>query len=181
MRGLLVLNNNCEDVEALGTRALLVRAGLNIDTVTTGNNNMIKTAYGVEVLVDKLVTEIDLNDYQFLVIPGGKYIGETIDKDIKLIELAEYFYENKRLVSAICAGPRVLGRANILNNRKFTAYPGSEEDAPKGVYMPNMKAINDNLVITGKGAGAVYEFSYEIVKELLGKEKADELLASIYY
>lgn len=181
MKGLLILNNNCEDVEALGTRALLVRAGLKITSVTTGEEKFIKTAYGQVVEVDHLLKDINLDDYNFLVIPGGKYIILTIDSDLELQEMAKHFYNNKKLVAAICAAPRVLGRAGILDNKKYTAFPGSEEDVPKGIYVPNLKAIKEDLVITGKGAGAIYEFSYEIVKHLLGEDKANKLLESIYY
>jgi len=34
MRGLMLINNNVEDVEALATKALLIRSGLLVETFT---------------------------------------------------------------------------------------------------------------------------------------------------
>ena len=85
------------------------------------------------------------------------------------------------MVAAICAGPRFLGQADLLNGRSFTAYRGSEIDMPKGIYLPSYKAIRDHNIVTARGAGAVYEFAFEIVKYLLGEEKAHQLLNSILY
>ncbi|BCR36515.1 hypothetical protein MPAN_014080 [Mariniplasma anaerobium] len=52
---------------------------------------------------------------------------------------------------------------------------------PKGEYLPNFKAFRDDKIITGRGAGAVYDFAYEIVKYLYDNEKAENLLKSILF
>jgi protein deglycase len=69
----------------------------------------------------------------------------------------------------------------LLNGIKYTAYTGSNVDMPKGIYLPELKAVKDNNIITARGAGAVYEFSYEITNYLLGEEKAKALLKNILY
>jgi len=181
MKGLLVLSHHVEDGEALTTRALLRRAGLDVVTVTFENTLDIKTAFGLQVKVDFFAHEVHVNEYDFVVIPGGRYVAEVVDKDIHIKELVRYFDHHKKLVAAICAGPRFLGQAGLLNGRQFTAYTGSEIDMPKGIYLPKLKAVRDQHIITARGAGAVYEFSYEIVSYLLGEEKAKALLNSILY
>jgi protein deglycase len=181
MKGLLVLSHNVEDGEALTTRALLRRAGLDVITVTFENTLDITTAFGLKVKTDFFGHEVHLDEYDFVVIPGGRYVSEVVDKDVHIKELVKYFHQNQKLVAAICAGPRFLGQAGLLNGIKYTAYTGSNVDMPKGIYLPELKAVKDNNIITARGAGAVYEFSYEITNYLLGEEKAKALLKNILY
>ncbi len=181
MKGLLVLSHNVEDGEALTTRALLRRAGLDVVTLTFENTLEIKTAFGLHVKADLFAHQVHLDEYDFVVIPGGRYVSEVVDNDIHIKELAKYFDQNQKLVAAICAGPRFLGQAGLLNGRSFTAFTGSEIDMPKGIYLPTLKAVRDKNIITARGAGAVYEFVFEIISYLLGEEKAQALLNSILY
>ncbi len=181
MKGLLILSHHVEDGEALTTRALLKRAGLDVITITFEDTLDIKTAFGLQVQADAFAKDIDPSPYNFLVIPGGGYVAKVVDKDVHIKEMAKLFNKQDKLVAAICAGPRFLGQAGLLNGVSFTAYPGSEKDMPKGIYLPSYKAIRDHNIITARSAGAVYEFANEIVKYLLGEEKAHALLNSILY
>jgi 4-methyl-5(b-hydroxyethyl)-thiazole monophosphate biosynthesis len=181
MKGLLVLSHHVEDGEALTTRALLRRAGFDVVTITYENTLDIETAFGLSVKADFFAHDIHLDHYDFVVIPGGKYVAHVVDQDIHIKELVKYFHKKQKCVAAICAGPRFLGQAGILDGIHFTAYTGSEKDAPKGFYHPDKKAMTDQHIITARGAGAVYEFVFDIVKYFQGEEKAQALLNQILY
>ena len=181
MKGLIVFSTNMEDGEALATRALLVRAGFEMDSMTFEKSKGIVTSFGLHVKTDFLSKDIEYNQYDFIVIPGGKYVSETIDQNDNIQNLAKKFHEADKVIAAICAGPRFLGRAGLLNDVHFTAYPQSENDAPKGYYHPERKAMTDGKIITARGAGAVVEFVYEIVKYFQKEEKAISLIRSILF
>ncbi|MFP4287421.1 MAG: DJ-1/PfpI family protein [Candidatus Izemoplasmataceae bacterium] len=181
MKGLMIYSNDMEDLEALGTKALLVRSGLTIHAATFEDDLMVEGAYKTKVQADYLMRDINPLDYDFLIIPGGKYVALTIDKNKPMIDLVKTFYTHHKMIAAICAGPRFLGRANLLDKVPFTAYKGSEVDMPKGIYHPELKALTHEGIITARGAGAVYEFAYEIIKYTLGKEKAKAVLDQILY
>lgn len=181
MKGLLILSNYVEDGEALTTRALLKRAGLSITTMTFEEKPEITTAFGLTVKVDLLAKDVNLREYDFLVIPGGRYVGMIVDHEHHIKDLAKEFAQHNKMIAAICAGPRFLGQAGLLNGKHYTAYSGSEKDMPKGIYHPEKKALRDDKIITARGAGAVYEFVYEIVTYLLGESQAQALLANILY
>lgn len=181
MKGLLVLSHHIEDGEALTTRALLKRAGLDITTITYEHTLDIVTAFGLHVKADQFARDVHLRDYDFVIVPGGRYVQMIVDHDVHIKELVKYYFEANKLVAAICAGPRFLGQAGILDHKHFTAYHGSEKDMPKGFYHPEKKAIVDGNIITARGAGAVYEFAYEIIKYTLGEDKAKGMLENILY
>jgi 4-methyl-5(b-hydroxyethyl)-thiazole monophosphate biosynthesis len=181
MKGLIVFSNNMEDGEALTTRALLVRAGFEMTSITFQNSLSITTAFGLNILANLFATDVTIEDYDFIVIPGGKYVAQIVDADHNIKKLATLFHQKQKLVAAICAGPRFLGQAGILDGVNYTCFTGSEKDMPKGIYHPELKAIRDQNIITARGAGGVYEFVYEIVKYYYGEEKAESLSKSILY
>ncbi len=88
---LLILSHDVEDVEALGTRALLRRAGIDVITATFQRALSITTAFGLKVDVDAHVEEVDIQTFDMLIIPGGKYVKETIDLHDKMQVLAKSF------------------------------------------------------------------------------------------
>lgn len=181
MKGLLVLSNGMEDIEALAPRDLLERAGIQVETITYNRDKRVKTAYGLYVEADYLAREVNTDDYEFLIIPGGKYVSQVIDSDKSIKALVKNFTDTKRLVCAICAGPMFLGEQGLLENKHYTMYPTAHKDAYKGTYHKDKKAVTDGLLITGRGAGAVFEFSYEIIKQLKDKETAQKVLNDITF
>lgn len=181
MKGLIIFSHGMEDVEAVATKALLIRAGVTMSAITFEETKEIKTAYNQIIKADYFFNEIAVEDYDFLVIPGGPYVSKVIEEDVKIKELAILFNQNNKLVAAICAGPRFLGRAGLLDDKKFTCYTGCEVDMPKGEYLPKFKAITDGNIITARGAGAVYDFVYEIVKYVYDNQSAENLLKNILF
>lgn len=181
MKGLLIVHNDNEDMEVVGTRDLLVRAGFDMTMATFGDTLDILLAYGTRIKIDSFVRGINRKDYDFVVIPGGKFVKKNVDDDHEIKDLVTEFYNEGKLVAAICAGPRFLGQAGLLDNKRFTAFTGAQADMPKGYYHPDEKVVTDKNIITSRGAGTVPAFAYEITKYLKGDNYAKALLDSILY
>lgn len=180
-KGLLLLNNNVEDVEALATRALLIRAGYDIKTFTLENNKNIITAYNLKIEVDFLVDEVlnEINAYDFLVLPGGKHVFKW-NNDQKLNEIIIDFHDNNKMIAAICAAPLFLESNNLLVNEDFTCFYGLENKI-NGRFINDKKVVLSNNIITGRSAGVIYDFVYEIVGYFEEKASIDALKLDIIY
>jgi len=181
MRGLMIFSNHMEDNEALSTLALLRRAGIVVDTATNNETLLVKTAFGITVHADYLLTQIDLKSYVFLIIPGGRYVAEIIDDADYMYQLIHAFKNSDKDIYAICAAPRFLGRLGILDGVAYTAFPGSEQDAKKGDYLSEQKVVVTPKIITARSAGAVVDFVYEIIRKNKGEASAKSLIDSIMY
>lgn len=181
IKALMIVSDHMEDVEALATRALLMRAGISVTTVTVLKSQKITTAFGLTFQPDACLDQVTTADFDVLIVPGGKYVQMIIEDDVRIQETVRAFDREHKLIASICAGPRFLGRAGVLDGKRFTAFPGSEKDIPAGTYLPMVKAITDGNTITARGAGAVYEFAHQIVTYLLGEQVADRLMESIRY
>lgn len=181
MKGLIIFSHGMEDNEALSTMSLLRRAGFSIDSVSKEHNLEVVTAYKTRVKSDKFIDNIDVNSYDYLIIPGGGYVGQIIDNTTYMFDLIKIFKQHDKDIYAICAAPRFLGRLGILDGLDFTAFPGSEKDALKGNYLKDEKVVVTPKIITARSAGAVIDFVYEIIKKNQDESAAKSLIKNIMY
>lgn len=98
----------------------------------------------------------------------------------RVIEIVKEMHKNNKLVAAICAGPIVLARAGVIEGKKVTSYPGFEDQLSGGIYQ-QQNVVRDGNIITARGPALAVDLAIEIVKYLLGREKADELKENILY
>lgn len=177
MKGLILLANHFEDVEAICTIDMLRRAKITIDLVSVTNDKQLVTQSNLQILAEKTIDEVCLDDYDFVVLPGGKAVFETHLTSSITNKVIEHFMNKNKLVCAICAAPKVL--AKYLENKDFTCFPSCEDDI-LGNYTSNKVEVVGNI-ITSKAAGTTFEFAYEIIKYLENEELAKKIINSVYY
>ena len=175
MKAIIIINNGLEECEALVTYDLLFRAGIEVELV--GFTSEVLSSHNVCFKAHKLLDEINPNDYDCLILPGGMPGTKNLENDSRVQEMIELFVKQDKYIAAICAAPSILIHKGLLKNNKFICYPGFES----GLLPANEKAIQDNKFITAKGLGAVFEFSYLIIKNLINEDKAKQILKQIQY
>ena len=60
-----------EEIEAIATVDALRRAGMEVVEVSTTESKEVKGATGQTVVADTLLSETDLTDADWLIVPGG--------------------------------------------------------------------------------------------------------------
>ncbi|MGP1414124.1 MAG: DJ-1/PfpI family protein [Bacillales bacterium] len=178
MKILTIINDYFEDIECFLTLDLLNRVGINYDLITLQENIPVTSASKIVVNNVTKFTNIDVNNYDAIFIPGGAHYISLIN-DSRLINLVNLFINNDKYVFAICAAPTILGHKNLLVNKNYTCYPEMNEDF-KGNFTYS-KACIDNKLITGQAPGASFEFAFLIIETLKGKEILNQLKLSIHY
>jgi len=95
--------------------------------------------------------EIKAEDYDALVIPGGR-APEYIRLNPRVLEITRHFAEADKPIAAICHGAQVLAAADVLQGKKCTAYPavGPSVNQAGGEYVeiPVDKAYVDGNLVT---------------------------------
>ncbi|NLV88770.1 MAG: DJ-1/PfpI family protein [Tissierellia bacterium] len=181
MKVIVFLAEGFEEVEALTTVDYLRRKGIVVDTVSITSDKEVKGAHQVTVLADKIIDEItDLDSYDGVIIPGGIPGATNLRDHSRVVEIVKTLYDKGKLAAAICAGPIVLERAGIIKGKKVTSYPGFEGDLKDGIYEEERVVVDGNM-ITARGPAIAVDFAIEIIKYLLGAEKAEELKKDILY
>ncbi|NFE68632.1 DJ-1/PfpI family protein [Clostridium sporogenes] len=176
---LVFIAEGFEEIEALTVVDVLRRANIQCDMCSISSNKEIKGAHNILVNVDKTLEEIKSNEYNALVIPGGMPGATNLRDNNKLINLVKEFNRDKKLIAAICAGPIVLSKANIIKGKEVTSYPGFEEDLKEGLYKEDL-VVQDGNIITSRGPSAAMYFAFKILenfkKDSVKEIKEDMLL-----
>lgn len=187
MKAAVFFADGFEDIEALSPVDYLRRA--NIEVVTVGvkgkpfNNTMIVTSsHNVPMIMDMtLDTYLSLYKNETpdcIVCPGGSVGADNLAATPELLAHIENVYDDGKLVTAICASPAVvLGKTKVLAGKKWTCYPGMENEANKDYVSDysNEVFITDGKLVTSRGPGASEQFAMEIVRILAGQETYEKI------
>ncbi len=180
MKGLILLANYFEDVEALITIDMLRRAKIEIDLVSITEDYNLITQSGVKLQADYLIDEIDLDKYAFLIMPGGKAVFETHLNSNITKHCIKLFYQKQKLIAAICAAPLILDAVGILKGKEYVCFPSCETNID-GIYKENERVVVSDHIITSKAAGTTFAFAFAIIKYLANEEVANMVLHNVYY
>ncbi len=168
IKGLMILADGFEQVEALATSDIIERSHeISIDLVSLSETKEAISSHKTRLLLSKSISEIDSEEYDFLVLPGGKIGMENLKNSAKVQQIVLSFHKNNKLISAICASPSIFGHLGLLKGKKYTCFPGFESS--EGEYI-NASVIKDGKMITGHSMAYSIEFGLEIVDYFLGKE-----------
>lgn len=170
-----------EEIEAMATIDALRRAEIPVVAVAVDSTLQIKGATGQTIVADSLISDIDISDADWLIVPGGVpgapnlHASEAVSR-----MLLEHFNKGGRIAS-ICAGPAVvLAPLGILKGKKATCYPGlgDQINANGGEYVEEKVVTAPNLV-TSDGPGTTLPFAIEIIRQTKGDKVADDTAASM--
>ncbi len=176
---LVPLANGCEELEAVTIIDLLRRAEISV--VTAGlEEGSVKASKGVVLLPDTTLDEALKQEYDMVVLPGGLPGSDYLDQDSRIQLLIKNMINNGKYVAAICAAPKVLARAGLLENKSVTSYPGVLDE----FNLPNTNDTGDAItidgqIITSRGPGTAMDFALTLIEELVGKEKRDSVEAAL--
>lgn len=159
----VLLKDGFEELEALSVVDVLRRAQVPCDMIGMDSMKVV-SSHGIEVTVDHLFDEA-VYEADVVVLPGGLPGATSLRDDLRVIDLLKDFYQKKKWIAAICAGPISLEKAGIIQGKKFTCYPGFEKDIPSGIYQDAFICVDQNI-ITGRGPAAALEFAYTILEKL---------------
>lgn len=177
MKLLCILTNGFEDIEAIGTIAILRRAGIIIDVYSL-HGTKAKGRYDIELSNLCDLNELNLNEYGCLFIAGGpEYI--ELEHNEFFINIVKDFYKKEKYIASICAGPTILGHLGFLKNTKYTCFKSMNENFG-GTYIDTY-CVSDKHMITGRSAAAVIDFAFLIIKTLFGEELEIKVKNQIYY
>jgi 4-methyl-5(b-hydroxyethyl)-thiazole monophosphate biosynthesis len=128
--------------------------------------------HGTRVMVDKRLSEVDVDNYDGIVLPGGTPGHVNLSRSSSLLEMLQRFDAQGKVIAAICMGPSVLAKAGLLESRRATIYPGAERELP---YPRGERIVIDSNIITSQAPGTAMEFSLTLVEHLAGQKMAERL------
>jgi 4-methyl-5(b-hydroxyethyl)-thiazole monophosphate biosynthesis len=178
-RVLVPLAPGFEEIEAVTIVDLLRRAG--IEVVTAGlAAGPVRASRGVVVIPDTTLDEVADDDFDMIALPGGLPGADHLNGDPRIHRILQRTAAAGGYAAAICAAPKVLAGAGLLEGRKATGYPGVLDrlDLPRTELL-QLAVVTDGRIVTSRGPGTAMDFALELIDRLLGKTKRDEVEAPL--
>ncbi len=169
-----------EEIEALTVVDILRRAEESVEMVSITDERRVTSSHGVEVTVDKVFSEINFDETDVIVLPGGMPGTKNLEAFAPLMEQVDAFVKAGKLVTAICAAPSILGHRGHLKGKKACSFP-TFEDHLEGADVKRKPAVIDGNIITGRGMGAAIPFGLAILEKLQGKDAAEAMAEKIVF
>ena len=169
-----------EEIEALTVVDLTRRAGIETWMVSVTEERSVTSSHGVTVSMDKVLSEVNFEEVEMMVLPGGMPGTLNLEACEPLMEKVREFDQKGKYISAICAAPTVFGYLGLLKGKKACCYPGMEEGLEGAEVTYEPFAVADHI-LTSRGMGTAIDFGLQIVARFQGAEAAEEMAEKIVY
>lgn len=174
---LVLLAQGFEEIEAITPIDLLRRAGAKV-TVATLKEDRATGAHGITIVSDTTLEKLGDQLFDCVVLPGGGEGAENLAASAAVLQKVIHIAQTG-VVSAICAAPAVvLGKTGLLEGKKVTGYPTTEELVEELVFEEEAVVVDGDL-ITAKGPAFAVDFALAIIAKLFGNEKEQAIRAEI--
>jgi 4-methyl-5(b-hydroxyethyl)-thiazole monophosphate biosynthesis len=174
------LGSGFEEIEALTVVDILRRSNIEVTTVSIIGDLEVTGAHDITVVADKLFNDIDYQEVQMLVLPGGMPGTRNLQNHKGLHKQLLQFERQKKWIAAICAAPGILGKMGFLQGKRAVCYPGVENQLTGASITKNKVEIDGNI-ITGRGMGTAIDFALQLTAVIKDEKLKEEVKASIVY
>lgn len=177
---LIPLAQGCEELEAVTIIDLLVRGGVEVVTASLDDEKVITASRGVQLIAQHTLQEVLDQSFDMIVLPGGLPGATHLQQDQRILTKLQTTSEEGGQVAAICAAPKVLVSAGLLDGKSATSYPGviDQNPAPQMQYL-DQAVVEDGQIITSKGPGTAMDFALTLLQRLKGEAVRNEVEKSL--
>ena len=162
--------------------------GHDIHVVTCGFTKQVVSTFNITVIVDKLIDDINVDDFDALIIPGGfeefGFYDEAYNE--RFLSIIRKFNSHKKLIASVCVGALPIGKSGVLQNRKATTYHlknGYRQNQLKafGVNVINEPIVIDENIITSYCPETAPHVAFKVLEILTSKQQMDIVKSAMGY
>lgn len=176
---LVPLAQGCEELEAVTIIDLLRRGG--VEVVTAGlASGPVTASRGVVLIPDTTLDQVLDRDFDMIILPGGVQGADNLEQDPRVIGLLQRMAAQDKYIAAVCAAPKVLAAAGLLEGKKATSYPGflDKMDLP-GMQFDQAPVVRDGRLTTSRGPGTAMDFALELLEILTDRATRERVEAAL--
>ncbi|KAJ1990384.1 hypothetical protein H4R33_001746 [Dimargaris cristalligena] len=217
-KALVLVTHGTEAIETVTTVDLLRRAGLNVTLGAMGlkGRDVVELTSGVQLTPDQILDQshpnpnasprghaptAEMDRFDAIIMPGGLKGAQAFCANRTATSLLKSYYDQGKLVAAICAAPTIIKAAGIgldSAGRSSSAQTTGDE-ATRGplclTSYPSLKSEFDGLykycddkavvvdgnLITSRGPHTAFQFALAIIKYLASEEIADNVASQVLF
>jgi protease I len=147
---LIFVENGVEDSEFIYSYYRFQEDGYKMDVVAPEKHETYVGKHGVPFKSDLSPREVQLENYDGLIIPGGRAPDRMrMNKD--LVNIVKKAYEAGKIIAAVCHGPQMLIEADIVKGKRVTSWPSVRTDLKNaGAIVLEESAVVDGNIVTSR-------------------------------
>jgi len=163
----ILAEEDFEDAELMEPMRAMKDAGATVVIVGSGSKKSYKGKRGsAEVKADATADEVDVSDFDAVVIPGG-YAPDKMRLHRPMIDLVQKAHAAGKIIAAVCHGPQLLISAEIVKGRRMTSWPSVAIDLRNaGAIWVDEPVVRDGNIITSRKPSDLPQFDEAIIAAL---------------
>jgi protease I len=166
-RVLIVATDGFEEWELFGPRQILQKRGAEVVLASLKLDPIQATIHddpGKTIKPDLTVDDVNAEDFDALILPGGVRNPDTLRLHGNVIELIKAFAAQDKPIGAICHGPWLLVEADLLRGRTATSWPSIRTDLRNaGANVIDEAAVTDGNIVTSRKPDDVEAFTNAVI------------------
>ena len=178
-RVLVPIADGSEEIETSCITDTLVRAGAEVTVASVEATTTCTMSRGLKIVADALVTDVSGDDWDLVALPGGMPGAERLRDSDALDAILRKQDARRAPLAAVCASPAVILKSKgLIDGRQATCYPAPPFVEALG-DVSDGAVVRDGHITTSRGPGTSLKFALDLVDQLYGPEKAEELRAQM--
>ena len=181
-QALVPIADGSEEIEAVTIIDVLRRAGVEVTVafVGVGKTKQITAARGTNIVADSFIADCADKAWDLIAIPGGIEGADHLAASEILDQLLRSQAQQGKFYAAICAAPAVvLGSKGLLADKTATSHPRFYQSLIAKEVDTESRVVVDGNCITSQGPGTAIDFALELVEQICGIVKREEVASPL--
>lgn len=178
-RVLIVATDGFEEWELFGPRQILQEQGAEVVLASLKRDPIQATIHddpGKTIRPDLTIDEVNPDDFDALILPGGVRNPDQLRLHGNVIGLIRRFAEQGKPVAAICHGPWLLVEADLVRGRTATSWPSIRTDLRNaGAKVVDEAVVTDGNIVTSRKPDDVEAFTNAVIALLEDAPEVQEI------
>jgi len=146
-KALIITWEGYQDQEVLYPFYRLQEDNFQVD-IAAASSGEIHGILGTKINATKSISEIKVDEYDLLILPGGVKALEKVRQEKKVMDFIKEWNEKGKIIGSVCHGAQLLVSAKIVKGRKISAYYSIKDDIENAgaVYIDAPFVADDNII-----------------------------------
>ena len=166
----ILATDGVEQVELEQPRQAVQEAGARTELISIDDGEIQAMNQDIEpgdtFGVDRRVSDVSVDDYDALILPGGTCNPDRLRMDSDAVAFVRDFVSSGKPVGVICHGPWSLVEADVVRGRRITSFPSMRTDLRNaGAEVVDEEVVIDDNIISSRQPDDLPAFCETIVRE----------------